>query len=155
MLINELPKIINPKELCRKAPPGGNKLIGKISLGEIPHLPKELKEQHETPVTMSLVFSTDEGGLCCIEGELSTDIEVICQRCLQPMTYPIRAPILVSPVANDKQAELLPERFEPLLAPEGEITLAEWIAEELHLALPLAPLHEPPCMSYDDLKKIK
>lgn len=148
MSINELPKIINPEELCLAAPPEGTKLYGQLPLGEIPNLPKELKAQHETPVTLSLVFSIDNGGLCCIAGELAVDLELICQRCLKPMIYPLRSKILVSPVSNDKQAEALPERYEPLMAPQGEITLVEWIAEELHLALPLAALHDPSCMDY-------
>ncbi len=57
---------------------------------------------------------------------------------------------MVSPVKSDKQAEQLPERYEPLLMSDGEINVSEWIAEEIHLALPLAPCHEPPCVSFSN-----
>ena len=49
----------------------------------------------------------------------------------------------------EEQAERLPAHYEPLWAPMGEINVAEWIAEEIHLALPLAPCHDPVCVDFD------
>lgn len=146
MLHNELPKYLAPEKLCRQAPPEGTKMTGQIKLSDLTNIEKELKSQDKL-VTLNLNFSLQDGDLCCIKGELSVDLEVICQRCLQPMIYPLRTSILVSPVSSDKQAEHLPEQYEPLLVTDGEINLGQWIAEEIHLALPLAPCHEPPCVS--------
>lgn len=115
-----------------------------MKLSEMTSLEKELKSQTRE-VTVNLTFSMDLEGLCCIQGDLAVDLELICQRCLQPMMYPLRATISVSPVSSDKQAEQLPSRYEPLMVSGGEIEVAQWIAEEIHLALPLAPCHEPPC----------
>ncbi|MBS0287838.1 MAG: DUF177 domain-containing protein [Proteobacteria bacterium] len=149
MLHKELPIHLAPEKLCRHAPPEGTPLVGEIKLSDLTNLSKELKAKPDTVVTVNLLFSMDADGLCAITGELSADLEVICQRCLAPMIYPLRAEISVSPVVSDSQAENLPTRYEPLWVPTGEINVAEWIAEEIHLALPLAPSHEPPCVSFD------
>jgi uncharacterized protein len=148
MLLNELPLQIEPEKLCRDAPPEGRKLSGQILLSKLTNLAKELKAQKDKVVTVSLVFSIDNVGLCSIVGDMAVDLELICQRCLQPMLYQLCTEVRVSPVVSDTQAEHLPAHYEPLLVTNGEITLAEWIAEELHLALPLAPRHEPPCVSF-------
>jgi uncharacterized protein len=145
MLHNKLPSIIQPERMCREAPLEGTKLNGQIRLCDLPNLSKDILSPKETLLTVELIFSIDNEGLCSIKGEISTDVELICQRCLKPMIYPIRAEISVSPVVSDQQAEQLNVQYEPLLTNQGEISMAEWIAEELHLALPLAPRHDPSC----------
>jgi uncharacterized protein len=145
MLHNKLPSIIQPERLCREAPLTGNKLTGQIMLCDLPNLSKDILSPKETLVAVNLTFSMDNEGICCIKGEMSVDVQLICQRCLKPMIYPVRAEICVSPVVSDKQAEQLSVQYEPLLTHHGEISMSEWIAEELHLALPLAPRHEPSC----------
>lgn len=149
MLPNELPKHIQPVKLCRTAPAEGTQLSGKILLCDLNDLPQELKSQKNVAVSVSLNFSMDDEGICCIKGGLAVHLSLICQRCLQPMGYLLESSFQVSPVASDQEAQSLPSRYEPLLMHNGEITVAEWIAEEIHLALPLAPRHEPPCVSYD------
>ena len=146
---NELPKYLAPEKLCRHAPAGGAEIQGEIRLSHLANLMSELEAHKDSVVAVNLNFSMDPEGLCCIKGELSTELGVICQRCLKPMNYPLRAEIEVSPVVSDKQAEKLPAHYEPLWAPTGEINVAEWIAEEIHLALPLAPCHTYDCVDPD------
>jgi uncharacterized protein len=69
------------------------------------------------------------------------------------MTLSLSNPIKVSPVKSLEQAKALPKDYEPLLVDEaGDIMLNEWIAEEIQLALPLVPRHDPPCkIETDDI----
>jgi len=145
MLLNELPEKIQPAKLCKSAPSGGTRLEGQILLSKLNNLSEELKAQETQPVSVVMNFSVDEAGYCCIAGEWEVDLTLVCQRCLQPMTTHIKTPILVSPVENDQQAKDLPAEYEPLLVTQGEIHISEWIAEELYLALPLAPCHHTKC----------
>ncbi|MBS0289434.1 MAG: DUF177 domain-containing protein [Proteobacteria bacterium] len=145
MLPNELPSHIQPEKLCRKGDGAGIAISGQIKLSNLKGLLKDLRNQPNAIVKVSLLFSMDEEGLCCVKGELQTDLQLICQRCLQAMAYHLQIAIQVSPVSSDQQAAALPHRYEPLWVPMGEISMAEWIAEEIHLALPLAPCHEPSC----------
>lgn len=149
MLLNELPAKLNPQKLCQTAPVGGLRLVGNIPLGKLPNLDEVLKEQAATEVAVSVVFSMDSEGYCCVAGELAVDLQLICQRCMQPMEQPIRATFLVSPVVSDAQADRLPSRYEPLLVTDGEIVVAQWIAEELYLALPFVPRHDFKCVSHE------
>ncbi|MCS5711780.1 YceD family protein [Candidatus Berkiella aquae] len=153
MLINELPTTINPQKLCQSAPIGGSHMVGKISLGKLPNLDETLENQPTAQISVSVVFSMDSEGYCCIAGELSVDLSLICQRCMLPMIEPIRATFLVSPVVSDVQAEQLPARYEPLMVVNGEIVVTQWIAEELYLALPFVPRHDYECVSHDAYKE--
>ncbi len=146
---NELPKYLAPEKLCRQSPAGGTEFSGEIKLSHLKGVMNELSIKKDSIVAVSLNFSMDLDSLCCVKGNISTTLELICQRCLQPMDYHLNAEFEVSPVASDQQAERLPGQYEPLWAPTGEINVAEWIAEEIHLALPLAPCHEPICVSFD------
>lgn len=152
MLPNKLPRTIYPINLCRNAPTGGNRLVGEIFISELKALSPEFKSQPHETVSVDLTFSLDKEGYCCITGEITTRLALICQRCLQPMVFELKSEVLVSPIASDEEAKQLPERYEPLLVLEGEVTLAEWIAEELHLALPLVPRHDDPCT--DDAARV-
>lgn len=146
MLPNELPKIIYPEVLCRADHGVGTTMKGQILLGRLLHLDSELKARKDQPVTVSLQFSVDSEGYCSIQGEIIGDLSMVCQRCMQPMMKTVQANILVSPVSSDAQAKQLPSQYEPLLMTNGAIDFAEWIAEELHLALPFVPYHDTDCV---------
>lgn len=147
MLIKELPNQFNPFKLCKEAPKEGLSWTGQLPLKALPDLADILRDQPERVVEIALVFNIDAQNICFIQGEISCKVDFICQRCLESMPYEIKSAFVVSPIEEESQANHLPEAYEPLLAPGGEVSLDKWIAEELHLALPLAPSHEPSCKS--------
>lgn len=134
--------------MCRSAPAQGSTWQGTITLGDIQDLAPELQAQSAVPISVQLAFTVDEGGFCVIKGDLDVTLQLTCQRCLKPLSYPLNSEFIVSPVESDAAAKDIPEQYEPLLVADGEINLASWIAEELYLALPFAPRHEPACLSY-------
>lgn len=146
MSTNKLSTIITPVLLCKQMPEG-TILTGEAVLKDLLNLNPELRKQGLTPISYHLHFYQDEENLCVVKGEMVGDFELTCQRCLEPMHYTIKADILVSPVNSDSEAKCLPQRYEPLLMVEGTLNLLEWIAEEMHLALPLVPRHNAPCVS--------
>ena len=64
-----------------------------------------------------------------------------CQRCMQPMALPLSAQVKVALLASEAEANALSEAFEPVLAADGRISLAELIEEEVLLSLPIVPMH--------------
>lgn len=142
-----LPKQLNPVKICRQAGGAGQQYDGILKLGELPELAEELREQAQVPVQVSLDFCQDAGDCCVVKGAVSVTVSLVCQRCLKAFDYPLQTHFTVSPVQTDEAAKQLPGSYEPLMVTEGEINVATWIAEELHLALPLAPRHEPSCES--------
>lgn len=148
MLLSEVPDPIPIVKLCKTAPAAGLVWQGRLPLGKITGLSEEILSKETTEVAVSLRFFVDQAGYCCVEGKLEADLGFICQRCLAPMSYPLEARFLVSPITKESQIDNLPEEYEPLWAPSQEIKLMEWIAEELNLALPLVPRHEDECVSF-------
>ena len=73
------------------------------------------------------------------EGHVSATLTLTCQRCLGEMTLPIEADSRLAFVAA-VGTEVAGSR-EPVVTPDGQVSLATLIEEELLLALPLAPMH--------------
>jgi uncharacterized protein len=83
-----------------------------------------------------------EAGFRVAEVELDGEAQLICQRCLAPMTWPLASETRVAIVANEKDADGIPQELETVYAPDDRIRVADLVEEELLLTLPLVPLHE-------------
>ncbi len=85
-----------------------------------------------------------EQGFAVADVELRARLQVICQRCMAPMPLMLEAhsPVLV--VESEREADEAPAGWETFLAPEGRLSLAALVAEELRLAVPIVPLHADP-----------
>ncbi|MEO7774880.1 MAG: YceD family protein [Steroidobacteraceae bacterium] len=74
--------------------------------------------------------------------EFAAQVQLRCQRCLEPMTVRLQGGSLVHLVPDEAAAQGLPEDAEMLLAPEGRVPLQDLVEEDLLLSLPIAPRHE-------------
>jgi uncharacterized protein len=83
-----------------------------------------------------------EAGYRIAELEMEGDAELVCQRCLAPMTLPLESETRVAILANEKEADGVPQELETVYAPDDRIRVADLVEEELLLTLPLVPLHE-------------
>ena len=72
-----------------------------------------------------------------VEGTAS----LVCQRCLETMQLGVETSTEVGLIATEADANRVPEELEPVLAPEGRISVGELVEEELLLTLPIVPLH--------------
>jgi uncharacterized protein len=66
---------------------------------------------------------------------------LVCQRCLGALEVGVEAAAEVGLVATEADVSRVPEELEPVLAPEGRISVGELVEEELLLTLPIVPLH--------------
>lgn len=144
----ELPKFIEPLKLCQKAGKGGQAMLsGKLDIG--PNLAiGAMLEGSDKPnaslvVEAELIFGQDQMGFSMITGELRGKVKLKCQRCLGLLEYPIDVELSLSPIESEKELDNLPDYVEPLMVqPDGSVQVGPWLAEELHLALPMVPKHE-------------
>ncbi len=83
-----------------------------------------------------------QSGTAVADLSLTGGAALQCQRCMQPMEWPVQSTVRVALLASAAEAGALPEEIEPMLAPEGRISIADLVEEELLLALPIVPLHE-------------
>jgi uncharacterized protein len=88
-----------------------------------------------------------EQGRVVADVTLTAQLEVRCQRCLEPMLLPIESQSRVALLSSEAAADDVPPELEMALAPEGRMRLADLVEEELLLALPAAPRHAGECPS--------
>jgi len=80
-------------------------------------------------------------GRVLIDGEVTAELQMRCQRCMQPVTVPVEDEFSVMLIGSETELDRL--------APEQDVIVAEverldlrWLTEEqLLLASPLVPLH--------------
>lgn len=102
-------------------------------------------------VDFELAFNVDMEGIRCIHGSLSTQLDVVCQRCLKPMKLPLEAKVALGVVVSMQEAERLPSAYEPLVVGAEPVSLKEMIEDELLLVLPVAPMHpEQQCPAWQE-----
>jgi uncharacterized protein len=85
---------------------------------------------------------TREGGIAVAEVDLTADVVLLCQRCLSPLSWPVKSSGRAALVATAAAADRVPPDLEAVMAPEYQISIRDLVEEELLLALPLVPRHE-------------
>lgn len=121
----------------------GERLEGRLPIRELVQL-NDLVAKPDGTVSFSLLFGRNDRGNVVISGDLSGELTVICQRCLNPMPLQINSRIHVGVVDEPEQMAALPEDLEPVITEDRKVALVRLIEEELLLALPLAPVHDLP-----------
>jgi len=110
-----------------------------------------LRRFGESPVVRSvtgyceveLQFGRDPERRRVVDGVLSADIELECQRCMEAMPFRLESSPHLGLVISEEQARQLPRDLEPFLTDEAEADLWQLVEDELLLALPSFPLHDP------------
>lgn len=93
-------------------------------------------------VEVKLHLYIDEAGNKRIDGDVHTEIAVLCQRCLQPMRLPIDSDFAVGVVWSDEESSRLPKYLEPYIVDEGPQDIRDLIEDELILCVPYAAYHD-------------
>jgi uncharacterized protein len=126
-----------------KIGPQGLTVSGEIALDRLSRLVGAI-EGTTCPIAYHLTLHRDPRGFVAATGSVRTTVRLVCQRCLQVMTWPIDAPLAIGIVESEGLFQRLPEALEPHLASSGEVMVADLIEDELLLALPLAATHDAP-----------
>lgn len=94
-------------------------------------------------VAVNIHCKHDEQGLTVLSGQLSTHVNLVCQRCNEKLGLDLQQDFVYSPVGMDAQSEHLPEDYDVIeLDENGEVNLRQLIEDELILAIPIVPLHD-------------
>ena len=117
----------------------GADLAVEIPVARLTRLVHELAAPTGTAVAQ--VQFTRERGFAVAQVQAQAQVELVCQRCLQPLQVAISSDSRVFLLHAEADAERVPVDAEMMLAPDGRLRMDELVAEELLLALPLAPLH--------------
>jgi uncharacterized protein len=94
-------------------------------------------------VSARLQFGT-RAGIPCLDGRVQAELELRCERCLDPVTQHIESEFRFGLITAENEADLLPKEFEPLLV-DAEQSLLELVEDELLLSLPIVARHDEEC----------
>ena len=110
-----------------------------VPLSELPGLPAELVAGGG-PLRVQARFRREQGHKVAHVG-LEGELQLICQRCMQPMRWLVKTQSPVVLIETESEADGAPADWETFLAADGRVSVAALAGEELLLALPIVPLH--------------
>lgn len=76
-----------------------------------------------------------------LQGAVATQVQVVCQRCLEPFTLPLEAELKLAFVASEEDESKLPADHEAVIIDDSRQSLRELVEDELLLTFPLVPMH--------------
>src|SRR5687768_1899964 len=118
----------------------GVTLSGTLDIGKLTRL-KGLLHSDSGSVRATLRFRQRADGWLGSELEVSADVELECQRCLEPFRHELNESVNVVVAAGDSLPATVPTGFEPFELEDGRFLPAQLIEDELIVAMPLVPKH--------------
>ena len=110
-----------------------------IPLAELPRVSHELTNK-DGEAKGKVRFSRQQGHAVA-DLDVSAQPEVVCQRCMQPMRWPVKVKSRVALVSDYDAADRVPEGFEVFLVEADSVSVRDLVDEEVMLALPNVPRH--------------
>ncbi|MFQ3176361.1 MAG: hypothetical protein ACJAYB_001964 [Psychromonas sp.] len=96
----------------------------------------------QSDIKTTFSFDIDKQKLRIFDGKASVAVELICQRCNEPMIYQCEAEFKYCPVHNQEQENNLPDAYEAIYYDEnGEVNLHQVVEDELIVTLPQIAKH--------------
>ena len=111
-----------------------------IPLAELPRVAHEIAAP-EGEVMGRVRFSRQQHQAVA-DLEVSAQPEVICQRCMQPMRWPVNVKSRVALVSDYDAADRVPDGMEVFLVEADSVSVRDLVDEEILLALPHVARHE-------------
>ena len=118
----------------------GRVLQGRMKLASLPRLSPALSST-DGELEVCLRLGQDPDGTRCLRGTIRGDIQLQCQRCLEPLAMALELGFCLGIVSDQASMEVLHERYEPILAGAEPASITDIVTDEVLLALPLVPAH--------------
>lgn len=114
---------------------------GRISLARASRLAGAVARA-PAEAELALRFFRDESGTTRVEGQVRAELELECQRCLEPFDAMIETQVDLALVESAaEEGRLLESGRESMVIADGRLDLLELVEDELLLGLPLIPMH--------------
>jgi uncharacterized protein len=118
----------------------GRELRGRIHLASMERL-LPLLSSPDGALQVTLELGKSHDGTRYISGTIKGALTLQCQRCLEPMEYPLDVNFQLGLVHSQEEMSKLPDRFEPLLVSQEPTCIADLVSDEVLLTLPIVALH--------------
>ena len=111
-----------------------------IPLAELPRVSHELSAT-DGDAHGRVRFSRQQGHAVA-DLDVSAQPEVVCQRCMQPMRWPVTVKSRIALVSDYDAANRVPDGMEVFLVEADSVSVRDLVDEEIMLALPHVPRHD-------------
>jgi uncharacterized protein len=132
-----LPTHIDPRKLALQ----GYHLDGEVAIEGLPRLVASVS-QVCGPVLASVQFELDESKAIIATGKAEATVEVICQRCMDPVQINLCADFSLQVIWSEDQEARVAKNYEPWIVPERTVNFSQVLEDEVLLVLPLINYHE-------------
>lgn len=133
-----IPDYIEPYKLADR----NTTYQGNITLADLPRL-REVVASDESTINVNVVFERGEQKQALLSIMLDATVCLVCQRCLDIMTFSTSGTYHYMFMTDERGEVLLPEGYDALeLGAKEPFDLKVLIEDELLLALPIIPIHE-------------
>lgn len=131
-----------PRELNALGERGGV-LSGEIELNRFNRL-AGLLHSDAGSVSATVRFRREGGGWLIIDMEYETTVQLVCQRCLEPLDHHLKDRVQLALLETPSLESHVPEAYEPLVLDEDRLMPAMLLEDELIISLPIVPRHARP-----------
>ena len=138
MLNDPIPPHVDPRKLADR----GVTLNGSLQLADLERLCDPLSDNVGT-VQAKFDFERDEQHVVVINSELDVEVKMVCQRCLELVALNIHSECDYAVVREGADSQSLPKGYDVLEVGEDPLDLMTLVEDELLLALPIVPAHDP------------
>jgi len=118
----------------------GVTLSGELNIGQLTRL-RGLLHSDSGSVRATLRFRQRGDGWLASEVEFRADVELVCQRCLEPFRQELEESVNVVIADSDSLPTTAPTGFEPFELEGGRLQPVQLIEDEVIVAIPLVPKH--------------
>jgi uncharacterized protein len=132
----------------------GARLSGSLRPADLPRLARVVASNVAgEPVAVAVGFEVGPEALPVARIQAQGTLNLVCQRCLRPVRWPLDVDVSLTAVADDAQAAELADPFDSILLEEGDLLVRGAVEDEILAVLPLSPVHADPAdcgISRDD-----
>jgi len=136
-MLDCLPERIEPVGLAD----AGRSFRGEVPVSELMRLRPALSSA-DGALRVELEFRRDERRIRILAGHIEGSVDLVCQRCLDVLRFPLDIEFRLGIVSGDDEVDCLPDGYEPLLVTGEPLPTFDVIEDEVLLAIPVIPLHE-------------
>ena len=118
----------------------------ELSIIDLPRI-NGIAHNKSDKIKVNYSFYVENNTTPCLDGEISLNIHLTCQRCLEELPFSLDFSFSMAFVKNENQAEELSKHLEIYLFEDKELSLIDLISDEILLSIPMVPKHNLDCLS--------
>ena len=119
---------------------GRQSLEGNLSVASMSRLHDSLASD-AGKVEFRLTGYLNEEGAPCMRCQVSGALKMICQRCLEPMSYALKVDSVLLLTTDETLLQNDDPEAPDVIMAQQDLPVADLVEEEILLVLPMAPLH--------------